>query len=1010
MHNRSLALTAAALTALVGCGDGDSSTPIDGEPAACAVEALDRQPTRLVAGRSYYLPRVTGADCAGEWTRIEGPADNDPVAGADGWTRVVPLAPGEHVFAHPRAEPVRLTVVESGPFEHFNYQPVQSVLPVGDELWVAQVFAPEIVRLDAATLAERGRLRTGPWPVSLAWAPGADVVLVAQKADDTLGFVERSTGRLVDAVWVGDEPAHVVVSPDGATAWVALATEAAVVMVDVAARAVVERIETNFDPMAMALDPERGRLYVASHRSAQGDRHPFGSDERADLFDIAVIEDGAVVDYIEAVGSTINALRFEGGRLYVSVTSSTPRASLADPEGGSFRHEVVVYDGDGVEQARADLGRQPGAAGPAVSTHGIALVDGSLWVAVEGSDVVIELDPETLAERGRIAAPGRPRAVVAVEGGVVAHGAQGFTLTRVRDGMAETVTLDGDPRSEAEALGQRYFTGPGEGYGIHHACNSCHLDAIMDGNVWKAGPFELWAVTRPFFWLEGTFPLGWEGYLTDARNFAVTVGSTIGKNPDDTEARALAAYLTALVPPPAANGQTRRDGALSAAGARGEAVFDGKGGCAACHSGEIKTSRQVLPEGVTPGRTDIPSLVGAYRYGFWLKSGMPRTLAEVVDEKVEWLGLSLSADERADLARYLGELTARDAFLLTSEPRAGELAAVDRPIELVFSHPLHDDGANRARVRLLADGEPVDAEVAIDGRRVRLTPATALRPGVAHVVEIGGELETFEGHPVAALTVPFTTQAAPALRFDGEYRWRVLFPAFDRAAGGLDPSRTSAVDVALVATPTDSGGRVTAKMTDDLSIEVPFVLDGDVLAWPAMALPLGGTSFASAWPTTVTVEDTDGDGIADRGEGELRVSGPGFEADGVRFSIERPAAGCADETTGTHALTVEGEGAPTIAWQGPNALGVYVTEPGAQPPLGPGRVTGGATYWAVQTTAFPTGFAGPVTYGEVPADAADASEANGAPAGGAAVEAGTCVTIHVQFADFSTSTLTRLWR
>ncbi|MCB9529167.1 MAG: Ig-like domain-containing protein [Myxococcales bacterium] len=1009
MFHRPLALTAAALTALAGCGGDDSSTPLVGDPATCTVVALDRQPTRLVAGRTYYLPRVDGADCEGRWERVEGPEDNAPVVGADGWTRVVPLAPGEHVFAHPHAEPVRVAVVAAGPFEHFNYQPVQSVLPVGDELWVAQVFAPELVRLDAATLAERGRVQTGPWPVSLAWAPGSDVVLVAQKADDTLGFVDRASGRLVDAVRVGDEPAHVVVSPDGATAWVALATEGAVAVVDVAARAVVGRIEANPDPMAMALDPETGRLYVASHRSAQGDRHPFGSDDRADAFDIAVIEDGAVTGYIEAVGSTINALHVAGGRLHVSVTSSTPRASLADPEGGSFRHEVVVYDRDGVEQARADLGRQPGSAGPAVTTHGIASSEGSLWVAVEGSDVVVELDPETLAERGRIAAPGRPRAVAAVEGGVVVHGAQGFAVTRVRDGMAETVTLAGDPRSAAEALGQRYFTGPGEGYGIHHTCNSCHMDAIMDGNVWKAGPFELWAVTRPFFWLEGTFPLGWEGYLTDARNFAVTVGSTIGKNPDDTEARGLAAYLTALVPPPAANGQTRRDGALSEAGARGEAIFAGKGGCVACHSGEITTSRQVLPEGVTPGMTDIPSLVGAYRYGFWLKSGLPRTLAEVVDEKVDWLGITLSADERADLARYVGELTARDAFLLTSDPRAGEVAAIDRPIELVFSHPLHDDAANEARVRLLAAGEPVAVTVTIAGRRVRVTPASALRPGTAHVVELDG-LETFEGHRVAAASVPFTTQAAPALRFDGEYRWRVQFPAFDREAGGLDPRRTSAVDVALVAAPTDSGGRITARMTDALSIEVPFVLDGETLAWPAMALPLGGTSFASAWPTTVAVEDTDGDGIVDRGEGEMRVSGPGFEADGVQFALERPAAGCADEATGSHPLTVEGEGAPTIAWTGPNALGVYVTEPGAQPPLGPGRVTGGATYWAVQTTAFPQGFAGPVIYGEVPTDAADVSEPNGAPAGGAAIEAGTCVTIHVQLADFSTSTLTRLWR
>lgn len=1016
MWNRLFVLVALLGLSLAGCDDGEGSPAAADAGVGCQVTRLDRQPTRLVAGRTLYLPRVEGEGCAGEWERVGGPDDNAVVAGSDGWSRVVPLVAGTQVFSHPHGGEVSVQVVESGPFEHFNYQPVQSVAVVGDELWVAQVFAPELVRLDGTTLAERGRVRTGPWPVSLAWAAGSDVVLVAQKGDDTVGFVERASGRLVDAVWVGDEPAQVVVSPDGSMAWVSLATEGAVAVVDVAARAVVGRIATNPDPMAMAYDAEIERLYVASHRSAQGDRFPFGEDARGDAFDIAVVEGGAVVDYIEAVGSTINALMVDDGRLYVATTSSTPRASLADPEGGSFRHEVVVYGRDGIELARADLSRQVGSGGAAVTTHGMVIVGGSLWVAVEGSDVVVELDPMTLSERGRVAAPGRPRSVVAVGDGIVVHGAQGFAVTRVVGGgemVGETVILAGDPRSEAEAVGQRYFTGPGEGYGVNHACNSCHVDAIMDGNVWKAGPFDLWAVTRPFFWLEGTFPLGWEGYLTDARNFAVTVGSTIGKNPNDAEAAGLAAYVSALVPPPAANGRTERDGSLSAVGARGEAVFSGRGGCVGCHVGEIMTSRQVLPEGVTPGETDVPSLVGAYRYGYWLKSGGPRTLGEVVAAKVAWLGVSLSEGERADLTRYLEELTARELFLLTSDPRPGEVAAVDRPVELVFSHALYEGAENRARVRLVADGIEVAADVAIEGRRVRVTPRSVLQAETAYAVVVDGAFESFEGQALGqALEVAFVTQAMPALQMSGAYRWRVQFPAFDRAAGGLDPAVTSAVDVALVAEPVASGARGVAVMTDTLQIEVPFVVDGMTLQWPAMALPLGGTAFASAWPTTVAVVDGDGDGIIDGGEGVMRVSGPGFAADEVRFSIERQdGSGCAADATGTHALGVEAgeDGRVVVAWEGPDALGVYVTEPGARLPLGPGVVSDGATYWAVQTTGFPAGFAGPVVYGEVPAGAADVSEVNGAPVGGAVIAAGTCVVVQVQFADFSTSTLTRVW-
>lgn len=992
--------------ALAACDDGSPAEPAP-PVSDCAVSALDAQPTRIAAGRTWYLPRVEGADCQGAWQQVEGPDDNPVVDGADGWPRVSLLAPGVHVFEHPNAEPVRVEVVAEAPFEHFNYYPVQSIAAVGDELWTALVYAPEIVRLDAADLTEIGRIRTGRWPTSLAVAPEHGVALVTHKADDTLGFVDLDAGRLVDAVWVGDEPAHVIVGPEG-RAWVSLATEGAVAVVDVAARAVVGRIETGPDPMAMAYDAARDRLYVAGHRTAQADRYPFGEDPRGDIWDVAVVEGGEVVDYIEAVGSTINALLVDGDALYVATTSSVPTDSLADIEGESFRHEVVRYGADGVEQVRADLSRQDGSGGYAVTTHGLTLHDGSLWVAVEGSDLLVELDPETLAERSRHAAPGRPRAVLATDRGVVAHGAQGFALTRV--GEAASVELGGDPRPVSMALGQRYFTGPGEGYGLNHACNSCHLDAIMDGNVWKAGPFELWAVTRPFFWLEGTFPLGWEGYLTDARNFAVTVGSTIGKNPDDAEARGLADYVSALVPPPAANGDTRRDGAPTEQGLRGEALFEGAAGCVACHAGPLATTRQVLPEGVTPGPTDIPSLVGAYRYGYWLKSGSPRTLDEVVDDKVEWLGLSLSDDERADLTRALREMTARTAFVLTSDPRDGEESApLGRPIGVVFSHPLHPDAADA--IRLVRDGEAVERAVEIDGRYVRIT--AELAPEAAYRVVIEPSAETFDGRPLGqAFEVGFTTQAAPTLTMQGDYRWRVQFPAFDIQAGGLDPSVTSAVDVALTATAAPNGGQVTATMTDALEIEVPMTLDGDVLQWPAMALPLGGTSFASAWPTTMVAEDRDGDGIVDHAEGAMRISGPGFDADDVEFTIERRSAdGCEADATGSHPLTLGAAetGELQIEWDGPDALGVYVTEPGAQPPLGPGMVTGGATYWAAQTAAFPTGFAGPVTYGETPEGANDISEANGAPAGGAAIEAGACITVHVQFTDFSTSTATLTW-
>ena len=84
-----------------------------------------------------------------------------------------------------------------------------------------------------------------------------------------------------------------------------------------------------------------------------------------------------------------------------------------------------------------------------------------------------------------------------------------------------------------------------------------------------------------------------------------------------------------------------------------------------------------------------------------------------------------------------------------------------------------------------------------------------------------------------------------------------------------------------------------------------------------------------------------------------------------------------------------------------------MTDPGATLPLGPGTVVkDGAAYWALATEVFPDGFAGPVTYGQVPAGATDDSATHMAPVGGAVLEAGRCYQFSVISNMFKTATYT----
>ena len=136
---------------------------------------------------------------------------------------------------------------------------------------------------------------------------------------------------------------------------------------------------------------------------------------------------------------------------------------------------------------------------------------------------------------------------------------------------------------------------PGEGYGANYACNSCHADSKGDGRIWKAGPFEVWEQSKGFFWLEGTGPTGWGGYTSRIENFGFEGTASVNLSIDTEQAEGIGAYLASLMPPPAANARTERDGTLSEAALLGKDIFEGAGQCSSCHPAPLFTSNDTMP-------------------------------------------------------------------------------------------------------------------------------------------------------------------------------------------------------------------------------------------------------------------------------------------------------------------------------------------------------------------------------------------------------------------------------
>ena len=377
------------------------------------------------------------------------------------------------------------------------------------------------------------------------------------------------------------------------------------------------------------------------------------------------------------------------------------------------------------------------------------------------------LNPSTLEELGRFDTTGRPRHILVDDSGsAYVHGQQGFVVTRISSGGTTTAATTVDPRPELVADGQAFFTGTGETYGESWGCAACHVDGLSDNVLWRVGPFPEYQIPRPLFWLEGTRPLGWSAYVDSAGNFSREGPVNIGDRVVTEEANALEAYLNSIMPPPAANSLTTRDGRLSEEAERGRELFFGEAGCASCHNETTGTTGAVFPDGITEGVTDVPGMVGIYRYGAWLKTGEARTMREAVVAALDYIGNDqLSEPDIAALVRYIDEWTARDFFVLASDPQQLDNAVpVDAPIELIFSAPVFDDSANLANITLrTAGGADVAATVVSNGRHVTITPNNDLDFDTSYEITVGEAFESFdERSTIGRTTFEFTTAAEPA--------------------------------------------------------------------------------------------------------------------------------------------------------------------------------------------------------------------------------------------------------
>ncbi|MDY7225647.1 beta-propeller fold lactonase family protein [Hyalangium rubrum] len=915
MNARAAYLLGSAVFLLLGaCGD-----TLPPEPQ-CAEAPLPLQNARAhTLGETFYLPAtLRNEQCSDklEWRVASSPegSDNSVYSQGGPQPRFTPDVPGDYTFrlGDLSSSVLNLRVVERAPAERFRNHyltPLYGAARVGDELWTANGASYTVSRLVQVdgTWRKQGEVTVGSWPAALAWRDPLPYVLVAHRGSDTVGFISRERGVLEDALWVGDEPSGLAISPDGKRLYVSLATMRQVAVVDLERREVVAHVNAGFDPRALAISPDGKRLFVASYRSGNRVKDTRGTYTPADDQDIRVIDTETLrLDAIvEGVSTDLRALALseDGAELFIAATDGDPEPSQAEPNARPFVHEVVVVGADparpgyGQVLRRADLWRRTGSAGPLVNPAGVLVVGDTVWVSSESSDQVVALDRAQLTEKARVTVGQGARQLVALDaqGTVAVHCFQSFEAWVVgADGQVRaTVKLTEDPRPADVALGERVFTRPGSNFAQNHACSSCHIETQNNGLIWRFGP-SIWHNARPLQLLSATTPLEWGAYVSSADNFGYQGPASIVSRPaTPQEAQGLASFLGSLLGAPRATGYTRLDGSYTEAGLRGKAIFEGKATCANCHASPLYTSRAYLPRGKSGEPADVPSLFGVYRHGIYFVGGKARSLDAAVDVALDFVEVALSAEERADLLQFLRELTPKGAAPLGIWPDIDSNEGVYPDVRpfVAFADPVDDSIPDRTILQVAseyvvledAQGQRVPGRVEVQGGRIEFIPAAPLAPGARYTFralpglpfQSGGELW---GERSTAFTV-----AKPAAG-----RWPRTMMMTVQVPGRNGPM---SMDMLLEASDTPRPGGLTLRILPQLfgtqqRQEVWVRVDGDVLRMEPFAMPAGPTSVADAMQVTGTVTQVD-PSTQDilRVEGTLRVAGPGIDLPGVPFVI-----------------------------------------------------------------------------------------------------------------------------
>ncbi|WP_309713824.1 c-type cytochrome [Armatimonas sp.] len=475
-------------------------------------------------------------------------------------------------------------------------------------------------------------------------AASANIAVVTNYGSDSLSVLTISGDKLTVAatIAVGDEPRGVALSRDGKTAYVALAGEDAVAVVDLATRKILKRLPTGLEPWHVALTPDGKRLTVGCTRARTLSVYALPSGE--ELYTVPlngrnVRHIGISADGKQAFVPFINERRFPatkdnidrgwvvGNRLArVPLTEDGPREAIALDTQGDALGDV---DGCTISPDGQTVALTAG------GTHELVLfskIEGLPFVAFGGPEDYLE--PESVQRIRRIKLGGRPLgAQFSADGKQLIVANDFLNAVQVVDvalgKVTKTITLGGPKAPSQVRQGEQLFHDAKRSFHSWYSCASCHTEGHTNGgnfDTFNDGSYGKPKKTLSLRGVVQTSPYTWHGWQKTLRQGVVEsfTKSMQGEEPTTSEIEAVEAYLKSL-------DWKKSPFPTNAAGLK---VFVTKG-CVSCHGGTNYATPTVTKAGLEETGDayegyNPPTLRNVYSRAPYLHDGRARTLEDVL--------------------------------------------------------------------------------------------------------------------------------------------------------------------------------------------------------------------------------------------------------------------------------------------------------------------------------------------------------------------------------------------